>query len=155
MTLRFLGAIDPGRVPGLASGVARVLADQTPFSVRLGAPRPFPSRRRPRAVVLELEPAPPLAGLVAGVEQAVVRAGLPAEPRAFRPHLTLGRVRRREQPKVPELAAPGTELHVAEVVLFESHLGREGARYSPLERIALGGSLSPDHPTKGDEHGEE
>jgi hypothetical protein len=28
-------------------------------------------------------------------------------------------------------------------VLFQSRLGRDGSRYTPLERIALGGNQSP------------
>ena len=74
----------------------------------------------------------------------VVAAGHEPEPRAFRPHLTLGRVRGRyalppEPPPLPE--AP---FDVAEAVLFRSQLGRGGSRYTPLERPALGGS---NHPT--------
>jgi 2'-5' RNA ligase len=156
VTLRFLGQVDRAAAPGLAEAVAHAVSDQAPFSVRLGAVRLFPSLRRPRAVVLDLEPEGPLARLAAAVEAGVVGSGLPAQERPFRSHLTLGRIRGRERPVLPSVAESGVELPVAEVVLFESQLRREGARYIPLERIALGGSVSPDHPTrKGEEHGEE
>ena len=156
VTLRFLGQIDPAAIPGLAEAVACAVSAQAPFSVRLGASRLFPSLRRPRAVVLGLEPEPPLRRLAALVEAGVVATGLPAQERPFRSHLTLGRIRGHERPALPSIVASGVRLPVAEVVLFESHLRRPGARYIPLERIALGGSVSPDHPTrKGEEHGEE
>jgi 2'-5' RNA ligase len=156
VTLRFLGPVDPAAIPGLTQAVACAVSDQAPFSVRLGASRLFPSLRRPRAVVLDLEPECPLRRLAEVVEAGVVGTGLPAEERPFRSHLTLGRIRGRERPALPSIAASGVELPVAEVVLFESHLRRPGARYIPLERIALGGSVSPDHPTRrGEEHGEE
>ncbi len=156
VTLRFLGRVHCAAIPGLIEAVSCAVSDQAPFTVRQGASRLFPSPRRPRAVVLDLEPEGPLRRLAAAVETAVVGTGLPAEERPFRAHLTLGRIRGRERPVLPSIAASGVRLPVAEVVLFESCLRREGARYIPLERIALGGSVSPDHPTrKGEEHGEE
>jgi 2'-5' RNA ligase len=107
-------------------------------------------------VVLDLEPERPLARLAAAVEAGVGGAGLPAEERAFRAHLTLGRVRGRELGALPSLPASGVDFPVAEVVLYQSQLHREGARYTPLERIPLGGPVSPDPETrKGEEHGEE
>lgn len=156
VTLRFLGQIDPAATPGLVGAVAREVCDRAPFSLRLGAPRVFPSPRRPRVVVLDLEPERPLARLAAAVEAGVVGAGLPAEERPFRAHLTLGRVRGRAPGTLPSLPASGVDFPVAEVVLYQSQLHHEGARYTPLERIPLGGSVSPDPETrKGEEHGEE
>jgi 2'-5' RNA ligase len=147
VTLRFLGEVDPATTPRLAEAVAWAVSDQPPFSVRLGASRLFPSLRRPRAVVLGLEPELP---------EGVVGTGLPAQERPFRAHLTLGRVRGRERPVLPSIAASGVPLPVTEVVLFQSQLRREGACYIPLERIALGGPVSPDPRTlEGEEHGEE
>jgi 2'-5' RNA ligase len=156
VTLRFLGQIEPAATPGLVGAVAREVCDRAPFSLRLGVPRVFPTPRRPRVVVLDLEPERPLARLAAAVEAGVVGAGLPAEERPFRAHLTLGRVRDRAPGTLPSLPASGVDFPVAEVVLYQSQLHREGARYTPLERIPLGGSVSPDPETrKGEEHGEE
>jgi 2'-5' RNA ligase len=156
VTLRFLGQVEPAVIPRLAEAVARAVSDQAPFSVRLGASSLFPSLRRPRAVVLGLDPERPLRRLAAAVEAGVVGTGLPVQERPFRAHLTLGRIRGRERPVLPSIAASGVELPVAEVVLFESQLRRDGARYIPLERIALGGSVSPDpRILEGEKHGEE
>ena len=67
----------------------------------------------------------------------MVAAGLPAEKRRFRAHLTLGRVRDRaragaRRDRVRRTPAP---LDVHEVVLFRSDLGRDGSRYTPLARF--------------------
>ena len=143
VTLRFLGQVDPELIPDLARGVAGEVGQQDPFSLRLGAPQVFPSPRRPRVVVPPLEPERPLARLAAAVEAAVVDAGLPAEERPFRAHLTLGRSRGRGVGALPSLPASEVEFPVAEVVLYRSRLHRDGARYTPLERIPLGGTLHP------------
>ncbi|MDX1650152.1 MAG: RNA 2',3'-cyclic phosphodiesterase [Myxococcota bacterium] len=145
VTLRFLGNVPTETVPELARAVGEAVADVAPFALAPGAARVFPSPRRPRVVVLELEPQAPLAELARRVEEAVVDAGLPPERRAFRAHLTLGRVRGRRVPDVTGVAAPASVLPVDEVVLFRSDLGREGSTYTALERLPLEGSAaSPD-----------
>lgn len=147
VTLRFLGNIETERIPPLLRAVREQTADLRPFQIRLGGAHPFPSPRRPRVVVLEVAPAEPLAELAEAVERGVVAAGFAAEPRPFRAHLTLGRVRGRRFPSATAAAAPeAAACDVEEAVLFRSDLDRSGARYTPLERIPLGSppvSFSP------------
>jgi 2'-5' RNA ligase len=141
VTLRFLGNVPTADVPALAEAVAGALAGSRRFSVTLGATHAFPSARQPRVVVIALEPEADLAALAARVEAGVVAAGLPAEKRRFRAHLTLGRVRGR---RVPVLDAPVPDagaLEVNEVVLFQSDLGEGGSRYTPLAQVPLPASL--------------
>jgi 2'-5' RNA ligase len=141
VTLRFLGNVPTAEVPALAKSVEGALAGSLRFSVTLGAPHAFPSALQPRVVVIPLEPAAPLAVLAERVEAGVVAAGLPAEKRRFRAHLTLGRVRGR---RLPALAGPVPDagaLEVGEVVLFKSDLGAGGSRYTPLAQLPLPASL--------------
>ena len=154
VTLRFLGDIDPAEVVGLARCVGEQLAPLEAFDLSLGSARLFPSARRPRVVALQVAPPAPLERLAAAVERGVVAAGLPAEERPFRAHLTLGRVRRGERgPATRGLAAPeGTACRVAETVLFRSDRGPAGARYTPLERLKLGGGGGPLRPPRGEVH---
>jgi 2'-5' RNA ligase len=68
-----------------------------------------------------------------------LRAGFSPEERAFRPHLTLGRVRDRAHPELAAAGALAAEpFRVAEVVLFRSDLHPDGAVHTPLERMPLG-----------------
>ncbi len=137
VTLRFLGNVALPRVPELVAEARQALRDAKPFAVRLGSPEAFPSARRPRVVVLALEPEAELAALAGHLEAAAVRCGLPPEKRRFHAHLTLGRLR---SARLPELALPAASpgpLAVSEVVLFQSDLGRDGSRYTPLARLPL------------------
>jgi 2'-5' RNA ligase len=151
VTLRFLGQVDVSGVPGLIERVRGETARVARFRACLGAVRTFPSTRRPRVIALEVEPASPLGALAAAVERGVVAAGFPPEERPFRPHLTLGRVKGRAGRLLDVTApdtVPGDAWDVTEAVLFRSDLGRSGARYTPLERAALGapGADDPTHP---------
>lgn len=142
VTLRFLGEIDPERVPGLAKAVAEEVAREPAFELALGPAGALPPVGRPRVLVLALEPPEPIVRLAAAVERAAVAAGFEAEARPFRPHLTLGRVRRgRRAPRPDDAPRPApVPFRVGEVVLYHSRLGEQGPTYTPLERLALSGS---------------
>jgi 2'-5' RNA ligase len=145
VTLRFLGEIEAAQVAPLCSAVAEELRDCEPFEMKLGAVRGFPTPRRTRVVVCEVAPQEPLVELAAAVERGTSRAGFAAEARAFRPHLTLGRVRSGKSVSLAEVsAAAGSAMRVDRTVLFQSDLHRSGARYSPLEHLALGATITPD-----------
>jgi 2'-5' RNA ligase len=139
VTLRFLGNVETERVPELVAAVRKELDGAEACEVALGAPHAFPSARQPRVVVVALEPEAPLAALAERIEAGVVAAGLPAERRRFRAHLTLGRVRSRRLPALdaPLPAGRPGALAVDEVVLFQSELGKDGSRYTPLARLPL------------------
>ena len=144
VTLRFLGNIEAGRVAALARAVGAEVARIAPFELALGAPKLFPSARRPRVVALALEPEAGVAELAAAVERGVVAEGCEPEARRFRAHLTLGRIPGQSAPALPAAAgAKQARLRVGEVVLFRSDLSRSGARYTPLERMPLGGTVHP------------
>jgi len=144
VTLRFLGDIDCGQITRLAGCVREQTAALTPFRLQLGGARPFPSRRRPLAVVLDVEPAEPLAELADAVERGVVAAGFGPEPRPFNAHLTLGRIRGKHFSLVTgEVTASSESCPVNEAVLFKSELQPSGAHYTPIERAPLGGEPSP------------
>ena len=144
VTLRFLGNIAPERVEPLVQAVATEVAEQEPFALTLGEARAFPSPRRPRVVVLEVGPEAELLALAAAVERGTRACGFEPEERPFRAHLTLGRIKQGRGPASRGLGvAAGVTSAVDEVVLFRSELARSGAKYTPLERIGLGGSVHP------------
>ncbi|MFT5088218.1 MAG: 2'-5' RNA ligase [Candidatus Latescibacterota bacterium] len=74
-------------------------------------------------------------------DAAAQELGWQAEARAFRPHLTLGRVHAaRELPMGDEiLALPDLSFMAVEVELIESRLHKRGAQYHMLYRARLGG----------------
>lgn len=145
VTLRFLGDIATSRLGELLAAAGEALVALAPFELRLGAGIAFPPRRA-RVLALDLVPHAPLAAAAAALERVVVGCGFEAEKRAFEPHLTLGRVKRGSlrAREIPGVAAAGAAVQsVRDVVLLRSELHRAGARYTPLGRIAFGGS---DHP---------
>jgi RNA 2',3'-cyclic 3'-phosphodiesterase len=70
-----------------------------------------------------------------------VRVGLKPERRAYLPHITLARIGGRgavvEPWLVTQAGLVSEAFEVAHFLLFESHLGREGARYEAIAQYAL------------------
>ncbi len=138
VTLFFLGSIAPEQVGPIARSVASEVGALAPFRLELGEAQLFPSPRRPRVVAVEVAPEDRLAELAGAVQRGVVAEGFEPEDRPFRAHLTLGRIKTGRAPATRGLTASGASCEVSEVVLFESELRREGAEYTPLQRMPLG-----------------
>jgi len=151
VTLRFLGDVARERLASLVAHVAKETAGVAPFELRLGPLLAFPTARRPRVLAAAVVPGEPLARAAAAVERGCVAAGFAPEARPFHGHLTLGRVKRGPRhagpPRFDDVAVPDHEpTPVRDAVLFASELHRDGARYTPLERVPFGGATDDSEP---------
>ncbi|HET7465195.1 MAG TPA: RNA 2',3'-cyclic phosphodiesterase [Candidatus Dormibacteraeota bacterium] len=139
LTVRFVGTVERSLVERIAD---RLEATGGPaIQLSLGEAGTFKRSRLARVVWLGLRSgADELKALALRVESECRAAGLPPEARAFKPHLTLARARSRDgasQPALPPL--PALEpWRVDELILYWSHLKKNGAEHEPIRRIRLG-----------------
>jgi 2'-5' RNA ligase len=139
LTLRFLGSVDEVTYERFVAGLDSV--DLGPsFQIGLAGLGAFPNPRRATVLWAGLDRGvEELAELAELAEEAAQGAGLAAEDRPFRPHLTLSRIR--PQTDVGALLTAVGELGISwrcdRIVVYRSHLGRGGARYEPLETLDL------------------
>lgn len=145
VTLRFLGDIDVGTAPALSAALARVARAHP--ALRL-APRgllALPSPDAPRVLALDFaEGAEALAALAHAVDDACFELGFPRDPRPFRPHLTLCRVKHQGGPL--DALTPRLDAGLAtasELTLARSDLTRMGAEHHALSRHPLGDARGP------------
>lgn len=139
LTLRFLGETSPRAIEAMRPPLERAAAACPPAEARVFGLGTFPERGSPRVLWLGVEVPPPVLELQAACERAAVAAGLPADPRAFRAHLTLGRWRERApRPELPPADLGAARLDT--LVLFRSELRPGGAVYEALARFPLGGA---------------
>src|SRR5690606_39011123 len=90
VTLRFFGDIDNHIADELVGFLDQIHAEPIPVHVRgLGT---F-GGKDPRTLWAGIEPSEALERLQRAHERAARQAGLPPEPRAFKPHVTLARLR--------------------------------------------------------------
>jgi 2'-5' RNA ligase len=143
VTLKFLGNTGTRLLDDLESRVSDIGANHSPFRLRLSRAGVFPRASRPRVLWIGLEDRPnQIQPLFASLENACEELGWANETRAFRPHITIGRVRD------PDEAAALADFHlrtkiepiefeVAEIVIYESKLQPAGSVYSRLASVAL------------------
>lgn len=145
LTLKFLGTVQDARVPEVSAAVEEVAAAVAEISITAAGLGAFPSANRARVVWAGLaDGVPALADLAGAIDQRLAVLGFAPEMRAFRGHLTIGRVRtpRGARPLAAALAAGARAFGgwtASEVALYESRLRPTGAVYTAVSRHPLRG----------------
>ena len=91
LTLRFIGEVGEDVAGDIDEALARLRARR--FTLQIAGTGVFGGGEKPRSLWVGVERSPELVALRDKVEQALIRAGLPPEPRKFAPHVTLARLR--------------------------------------------------------------
>lgn len=149
LTLKFLGDTPLDRRPAIEAALAEVAERTTSFEIGLGEPGWFDSEVRPRTIWLGLHDADGrLAKLATSLQWSLRAAGVAAERRPFRAHLTVARVPERlpaaeARRIVPSLRryqpAPVGPHQIEHFALMRSLLRPEGALYTVLRSFAFSG----------------
>ena len=144
LTVRFIGEVDDVRGAAIREALDVPLGI-APFSLTLARAGAFPAGGAPRVL---------WAGVATGRDELLLAEreitlrlasiGVPADQRAYSPHLTLARVRVPAGLRSPRLldgladTTLGT-VRIDAITLFHSKLSPRGPTYTPLLRIRLGG----------------
>jgi 2'-5' RNA ligase len=148
LTLKFLGEQTEGAVAPLQQALAQVLSLHPPVTLQLEGLGAFPNLRAPRVVWLGVERDPKLELLQHDVERACANLGYELEGRAFRPHITLGRMKERHRlsPRAARALASAARsvtytgsANVDSLDLMASQLKPDGPQYTVLAAISLRG----------------
>ena len=143
ITLKFIGEVEAPRVEALSRAAATAVEGFKPFRLSVEESGTFPPRGSSRVLWLGVkDESGQLARLQGRLEQECEAAGFTPEPRAFKPHLTVARLR------TPKDALALSEAHRrtqfgpyhfegTELLVIRSQLGPGGSRYPPLSRHAL------------------
>lgn len=147
LTLKFLGDVDMRDMAEVCRTVQDAAANVAAFDFTIAGAGAFPTIDRPRTVWLGVaEGAERLIALQDQIDRALKKIGYPAEARGFKPHLTLGRVKR-PGPELAELTASLKNwadfevgrTRIGHVTVFSSQLAPEGPIYHVLASAPLGG----------------
>ena len=152
VTLKFIGERSREQVEELKLALSQVT--ERSFQVTFGGFGFFPNPKAARVFWIGIESGTQLGGLAGHIDEACFTLGIAKEDHVFSPHLTLARggsgTPRRQsgdipnrrfaklQEKLAALPAPefGT-MTAREFFLYESQLGRGGARYTKLHGVPL------------------
>jgi 2'-5' RNA ligase len=131
LTLRFAGDVDNRTADELVGFLDEI--DQAGFQARITEVGAF-GGREPRIIHAAIDGGPGLVQLQRSVERACRSAGLPPETRAFRPHVTLARLKGTSPEVVARFLSSRGHLsmapfEVSEFVLFSSRPRVGGGPY--------------------------
>ncbi|MCD6570363.1 MAG: RNA 2',3'-cyclic phosphodiesterase [Deltaproteobacteria bacterium] len=138
LTLKFLGNIKEDMVGGIAMGLDNVVQNYPCLNLSLKGLGAFPNTRRPRVIWIGLQgDIGVLKDLASRLDKMCANFDIKMEPRPFRAHLTLGRLKRPTMIDL-NLAIKEVNFTASEVLLYKSELFRDGAKYTVLYRSPLG-----------------
>lgn len=143
-TLRFMGEVGESGLKRVVEAACEGATGHRRFEAALGGAGAFPDAARARVLWLGMSAgSEALVALAKSVEQALRRRGFERADHPFTAHLTLGRVRTRDEDWGPRLAAeslaadPLARFVVDRVTVVESTLSPKGSRYEARAEAAL------------------
>lgn len=146
ITLVFIGYVGHEEMLRICQIVKQVASQYQPFEIRLKRICLGPPDKTPRMFWVEGEKNLALAKLRNDLENGLIETAGSGyacrESRAFRPHITLARIRQREWrclPTKPQIEKEvSLSFPVESIEVMESQLKRPGAEYTILESAPLG-----------------
>jgi 2'-5' RNA ligase len=141
LTLKFFGNVAVDRIEAISAAVNRAVNVSAPLEIGVGKSGAF------RAQVLWIgvsDPSGKLSELHKQIERECAAEGFEKEGRAYQPHLTIARIRRREGAKRLvnthlEMNFETFPLAVNELVVFRSQLSPKGSTYTAISHHRLYG----------------
>lgn len=143
LTLKFFGNVEVKRIEKISEAAARVVKQFSTFQIGVGGTGVFPRPSRPQVLWIGVsDPSGQLSALQEKFEDECAAEGFAKEDRAYRPHLTIARLRK------PEVARSLADAHLkmpfetilidlTELVVFRSELSSKGSRYTPVSKVSL------------------
>jgi 2'-5' RNA ligase len=147
LTLNFLGDMPAEQIMNIRDAMQRATAGIAPFEFTFTDMGAFPNLQRPRVIWLGIEERTgSLMRLQERLTWELIDVGLDPEQRPFKPHVTLGRVRRADR-RTGYAAALGAAAEAVDfsagaqfadrIVLFSSERGPDGPAYREMADAPL------------------
>ncbi len=143
ITLKFFSEITDSKVQEIKGALVGIDKQHVAVPIQIKEISAFPNLRRARVIVVSFqEEVDNARAIFHDIENRLSILGIEKEQREFIPHITLGRT------KVPApllrkdmLPLEEKRFFLDNLVLYKSTLTREGAVYTPLQRINLARNL--------------
>ena len=140
LTLKFFGNVALDRIPAISAAAARTVTEFSTFPIGIGDTGVFPRPSRPQVLWIGVsDPSGKLSALQERLENEFAADDFPKEDRAYRPHLTIARIRRPEGARRLadthlEMKFPARNIELKELVVFRSELSPKGSKYTAISK---------------------
>ena len=145
LTLKFFGNVEVKRIERISEAAERVVGEFSTFQIGVGETGVFPRPSRPQVLWIGVnDPSDQLTALQEKFEDECAAEGFAKEDRAYRPHLTIARLRRPEGARHLaeahlQMKFEPVDVEVKELVVFRSELSPKGSKYTVISAADLRG----------------
>ena len=149
LTLKFFGNVAVEQIPAISAAAARTVAEFSSFPIGIGDTGVFPRPSRPQVLWIGVsDPSGRLSALQERLENECAAEGFPKENRAYRPHLTIARIRKPEGARLLadahlQMQFNATEVELKELIVFRSELSPKGSKYTAISKHPIRKSVLP------------
>ena len=140
LTLHFLGSLPIEKLDSIDNAILPMVARFPILNFQLSnSINAFPNLNDPKVIFLEMKELNDgqTIALQKQIGKALELLEFEIDPRPFRLHLTLGRVKSKTTIQIPEIRVPSSKLQVSSVDLMESNLTPAGPLYTTLKQYNL------------------
>ena len=145
LTLKFLGNVKTEKIEAIADKLKKIALETLSFEIQLGNIGVFPGWGDPRVIWVGMKKGLPKAKLLKdAVDEAILEEGFEKDAREFRPHFTIGRVKKEIvkselKLEIQKIKVKPISIRISKIILFKSTLHSTGSRYEPLVIESLAG----------------
>jgi RNA 2',3'-cyclic 3'-phosphodiesterase len=140
LTLKFFGNVEVERIALISEAVERVVRQFSTFQIGIGRTGVFPKPSRPQVLWIGVnDSSGQLSALQEKFENECAAEGFEKENRAYRPHLTIARLRKPEGARQLadahlQMKFEPIDVELKELVVFRSELSPKGSKYTALSK---------------------
>ncbi|HKG58404.1 MAG TPA: RNA 2',3'-cyclic phosphodiesterase [Pyrinomonadaceae bacterium] len=143
LTLKFFGNVEVKRIACISEMAERVVKQFSTFQIGVGETGVFPRPSRPQVLWIGVsDPSGQLSALQEKFENECAAEGFEKENRAYRPHLTIARLRKPEGAQHLadthlQMKFDPIDVELKELVVFRSELSPKGSKYTVISAADL------------------
>jgi len=141
LTLKFFGNVPLDLIPKISAAATQTTEQFSKFHIEIGNTGVFPRPSRAQVLWIGISDSTgKLTELQKRFEDECAGEGFPKEDRAYKPHLTIARLRKPERQLAEthlQIAFESIEVPVHELIVFRSELSSKGSRYTAISRHQL------------------
>ncbi len=143
ITLRFLGETSPSQLKKIKTELENIAGRFTAFQFNLKGFGIIKRKGKPSVLFAKTENSPMLNQLAEEIEISMQKSGFHEKIKAFKPHLTLGRIKQLEDKnKFISLVQKSEEtdlqrIKVSEIIFYQNTLHSDGPKYNPIATFQL------------------
>jgi len=138
LTLKFLGWVEDNKLDNLIELTTKAVAGTGSFKAKFVGLGTFPENKSPRVIwVGTAEGGDELCKIAQNLEETLSKAGFRSEAREFKPHLTIGRVKKSKERIKENKKAKFGEMIIDQIHIMKSTLTPKGPIYEIIKEVKL------------------